>query len=148
MVVGLRVQFDPEGVADDTFDYQTGQVWKPLDDDQLVYDELSVGDGGRPLAHPSGVGGRAFVSPVSSVRSIGLQIVDGAQFSSTPYEIWVPLDAPTDVGVGAIAEVVHSEFPQSDPGLLGRQFKMHSVLGGAVTPARVFIAVERTRGPD
>jgi hypothetical protein len=146
MKTGVRVTFDPEGSADDSFNYDTGGVYKPLNDDELVYDELSIGDGGRSLAHFSGLGGKAIVAPISAVRSTGLQIADGARFTNAPYEIHVPLDAPDAVGINAVVEVVASEFPYSDPALLERQFIIRVQLDGTLSPVRVYIAEERTRG--
>lgn len=147
MKTGVRVAYDREGSADDAFDYSTGAVYKPLNDDEIVYDELSIGDGGRPLVHYTGLGGKAIVAPISAVRSVGLQIADGARFTNAPYEIHVPLDAPNEVGINAVVEVVASEFPYSDPALLERQFVIRVQLDGTLHPVRVYIAEERRRGP-
>jgi len=146
MKTGIRVTFDAEGSTDDEFDYNTGRVLKPLNDDELVYDEESIGLDGRSLAHYSGLGGKAIVAPVSAVRSVGLQIAGGSRFASAPYEIHVPLDAPDGVGIGAVVEVVASEFPYSDPELLDRQWVIRSVQAGTLSPARTYIAEERVRG--
>jgi Family of unknown function (DUF6093) len=148
MKTRVRIVWDEEGSADDTdFDYDTGLSTRPSDDASLRYDEDSIGLDGRSLAHTSGLGGKAIIGPVQATRSTGLQLAGGANFVSTPYEVILPLDSPSDIGIGAVVEVVWSEFPYSDPDLIDRQFVIRAAQGGTLSPARVFVAEEKVRGP-
>ena len=147
MTCGVRIAWDESGSADDDFDYVTGRVLKPLNDEEIIYDEWSIGDGGRTLKHESGLGGRALVSPVSAVTAARMRASGGVPMTGTPYEIHIPLDAP-EVGNNAVVEVVASPFPFSDPLLLDRQFLIRTVETGSLLPARKFIAEERVRTPS
>lgn len=147
MVSACRVEWDPEGSEDDETDLETGQVFRPLDDTQVIYDQHSLGDGGRSLAHESGLGGICYIGPIQATRSVGLQISGGARMTNAPYEIWLPLDAPFP-GNGAVVECTFSEYPYSDPGLVGRQWTVRDAQIGTLQPARVLVAEERIRTPD
>jgi hypothetical protein len=147
MTSACRIEYDAEGSGDDETDLETGQVFRPLDDSALIYDQNSLGDGGRSLAHPSGLGGLCYIGPVQATRSVGLQIAGGARLTTAPYEIMIPLDGP-DVEVGAVIECTHSDFPTSDPALAGQQFTVRQVQTGSLQPARVLITEMRERGPD
>ena len=146
MVSGVRIVWDREGSADDQLDYDTGQVTRPDDDEEIVYDEYTVSAVGRSFAHESGLGGIALIAPIQMARSVGLQLAGGASLTSAPYEVWIPVDAP-NAGKGGIAECVYSEHPYSDPGLVGRQFTIREAQFGTLSAARVYIAEERNVAP-
>lgn len=140
----IRFTWDVEGTADDEFDYGTGGVSVPVDDAEYVYDELTVGEAGRPLGHTGGYGGKCLVASVEATRSVALQIAGGARITSVPYEIWLPIDAPS-LGPGAVGEVT---FSKRDPGLVGREFIVRSVRFGTMQLSRILISEERERVAD
>ena len=143
MVDACRVAWDPEGSADDAFDYDTGTLVLPSGDAATAYDETSVGTDGRSLAHPSGLGGVCLVSSIQATRSVALQLAGGARLGTVPYEVSLPLDA-SEVGPGAVVLVTASR----DPGLVDRALVVRSVTYGTLQVARVLVCEERERGPD
>jgi hypothetical protein len=150
MIDAGRIVWDREGSTDDTIDYDTGQPVRPVDDDEIIYDEHSLGTDGRPLGHRdaqgnlTGWGGKMLIAPLNATRAPLVQIAGGVELTSVPYELWVPVDTQT-AGAGGILELTYAS---QDPGLAGRQFRIRSAQFSTFGLARGYVAEERERGSE
>jgi len=109
------IRRDPEGVTDDTFDEDTGELNPPDPDESTIYDADTLGDGDRAL------GGRCKFSPSKSAipnRQGGLDIKVGE------YNCGLPWDAPV-VEIGDVVECLSS---RRDPELVDKQFTVKDVV--------------------
>lgn len=109
------ITYDSSGTRDDVLDDVTGALVAPDPDTVTVYDDTTVGDGGRDL------GARCKVSPLRIDPSRSQE--GGLDVQSRAYQGSLPWDAPAPEE-GALLTVTSS---RRDPDLVGKEFIVRGV---------------------
>jgi hypothetical protein len=103
----------------------TGELEPPDPDTTVVYDDATIGDGGR------GLGARCKVTPKSEARPI-VTLEGGTQVLPRYYDGSIPWDAPA-VYPGDVLTITSS---RRDPQLVGKSFRVRESLTSTMLVAR------------
>lgn len=119
--------------ADDAedLDPDTGILYPPIEDDGVVYDDLSTGIGGREL------GGRCKVAPLGYQDSSDEQ--GGHDIYAQTYQGSIPWDAP----VPQRGDILTVNTSRRDPALVNAQFTVRKVLVTTMLVSRKMVLERR-----
>lgn len=124
---------DHQGGRDDVLNQDTGELVTKPNDEAVVYDETSIGDGGREL------GARCKVSPMSADSAARNVSEGGNPLRTRYYRGSIPWDAP----MPAKGDELRLTSSRRDPELVGQLFYVEDVLTSTFLVSRRLVLERR-----